>query len=1017
MAVNPYARENRQQLFADILRNAAGLPENALTLGTGLVAQAGTGLGTLAGMARQKLKGEKIDFDAASDTIGENAERFTFMPRSKGGQEFARGLGTVMEPIDRGMQAVGQKAADVTGSPAVGAAVYTGLNVLDPEMLAPAAAKIAALRGAQSVARRGAETAVPMGEALAGVPIGQRGAYTLEDLNAVEGDFGFRSPTLEAFGKLKKQEQRVPGRQMRQALVRSGAKPDELRWMGLDRILDTDEVLSAADVRLLAERNAPQMGFETKGGRPEPVVMPPEAKDVPRWQNPYAGKQTLREAMDEDGSLEDQVNEWVSNRVYEDSDLEYPETYTVYRGSGRYRDEIETFDNERDAERYIEQLKDDAVESETEYYLENIEEHFDEETLAEMDDNARQAWAERAAHDSVNDGDEYSVESVTDYDSEPLNYDSLRDYWEEQAHENASDFGDYAPSAEQQRREERRWYQQQGVDPDTLSWLSQRPSKPVPAYGDYTIGGTRSEGRDVLGGAGQNYGVTLANVLREGRFGRGTDPQAELAALDEMSQQGIAGPEGAIDPNRKLDPKLAARERERIQQREALPDIGQAREPFTQRGTTHYGENMLHVRETDRPAPEWGSVQTDAYGNPNPMRMIEEAQSDPYQRGRKIGFLDPENAQQLRLDTEARNAAFQNEALSGVTTALTEPAFDDYIQQIRNLPPSDRAPGEQHVINLLEQFQATDPTNFEARQQAAYELFNELYYRAPSASPLESRAVEIRDALGNLSRETESPFNKMVPEGPFMETEQYTKLALIDAVRRAVQQGQQYLAFSPGETHARRYGSESVQWATDPDNPVVRILTAKEYGNEGRGPIDERVRQLQANPTGFEDDEIARINLEDPEAAQRMKEVVDRRLSYGMHEYAKPDEQKMKRANMLLQKMGKEGSGDYTPREFGFKDVYDRRMMKALAEVLRAAGSKAEIRDIVGQFGRPTFETLNPDGTKDYTVATSKDEFDRLMAEANTEGSGVTYIPPRQKAIEIDPALAQAAKRGFMLPY
>jgi hypothetical protein len=122
-----------------------------LSLGTGLADLAGTGLGTLAGMGASKARGEPVDFGVASEGMQEG--KFTFAPRSEGGQEFGRGLATVMEPLERGMQAAGQKTADVTGSPAAGAAVYTALNVLDPEMLAPAAAKIAALRGASRVAR------------------------------------------------------------------------------------------------------------------------------------------------------------------------------------------------------------------------------------------------------------------------------------------------------------------------------------------------------------------------------------------------------------------------------------------------------------------------------------------------------------------------------------------------------------------------------------------------------------------------------------------------------------------------------------------------------------------------------------------------------------------------------------------------------------------------------------------------------------------------------------------------
>ena len=49
-------RGNRRQFASDLLRNAAGVPGAALSMGTGMVAQAGAGLGTLAGMTADALR-------------------------------------------------------------------------------------------------------------------------------------------------------------------------------------------------------------------------------------------------------------------------------------------------------------------------------------------------------------------------------------------------------------------------------------------------------------------------------------------------------------------------------------------------------------------------------------------------------------------------------------------------------------------------------------------------------------------------------------------------------------------------------------------------------------------------------------------------------------------------------------------------------------------------------------------------------------------------------------------------
>jgi hypothetical protein len=1007
----PWFNENRQQLLSDLLRNSrpSALVENAATLGSGLVAQAGTGLGVGAGMVAEALRGRKPDLGAAVEATQGGAEKFTYMPRTEGGQELLRGLGTVMEPLDRGMQAVGQKAADVTGSPAVGAAVYTGLNVLDPEMMLPAKGASAALRGAQGVAREAAKTAVPMSEALRNVPQGQRGAYSLEDLSAVEGDYGFKSPTLDAFAKLKKQEQRVPGKQLLKALQREGAKPDELKWAGLDRLLNTDEVVDAAQVRAIAERNVPQMGFETTGGRPEPIQPEAGAAPIPQYVDPYEGKPSLADAMDEDSRLSERVDEYISERVYEDDDLEYAETWTAYRGSGRHRESLGDFASESEADDAIQEARDAAAESEVEHYLENIDEYLTEEELAAMDDGEKQYWAEERARESADD-ETYSTDSEVDVESDPTNLDAIRDYWETEVHSNPADHGfegDYAPTQSVRERERRRWYEQQGVDPDTLARMV-RSTGQAPSYGEYTVGGNRGEGSGVLGGAGKNYGVTIANVLREGRFGRG------------QSASGESGIYGSMIDEKRMNPALANREAERSAAREALPDIEQARGNFAGRGT-HYGENVLHTRETDRPAPAWGTTQVDAFGNPNPMRMIEEVQSDPYQRGRKIGFLDPEKSQELRTDEAARVEAFQREALAGLPLALREPHFEQMFDTLRTKPFEDQTAQEQTVQPAMEHWQQMQETNAppEVQYEAAKDFWYRVYLVSPDGSPAELRAKEIHDSLENLPGMESSPFDKMIPEGPFMDTDQYTALGVRDALRRGIRQGQQYFAFTPGETHARRYGSESIQWGTSKTDPDVRQISTLSYGDPGKGPINERVRVLAEDANkAFDAGQATRsINLSHPHALENMQALVQENLDYGMHEYPDPHAQRAKRAEMLVKMLRENPSGEYTPREFGFADVYDRRVKKALQSALREAGSKAQIRDIEGQFGVPTFERVYEDGSRSYEVVTTKDDFDDFLKLSQDPASGVTYHPPTQYAIEADPALAQHAKRGFKYPY
>ena len=981
-AREPWFNENRQQLLSDLLRNSrpSALVENAATLGTGMVAQAGTGLGTLAGMAGSKLKGEPIDQQAAAEGVGENVERFTYMPRTEGGQELQRGLGEVLTPLDEGMQAVGTGAGKVAGrlgaSPkaqaAVSAGVYTGLNVLDPEMLAPGAATSAALRGASNIARRGAETAVPLSEALRGVPKGQRGAYTLEDLSAVEGNFEFKSPTLSAFDKLKPQEQgRVTGKQLGKALQREGAKKEELSWMGLDDIINSDEIVNAADVRRIAETNAPEFDYaSTRAGG--------------------SGSEL------DDDAISEKVNELVS----EDSDLEYP--IAVYQGTGRGRSHVETFDTQREADRHIRELQesyvDDNLEGETEFQLkENLGDAFDEEELAAMTDAEKQAWAEEQARESLKESaSEIEYETEPDYDAEATNYETLHNYWDAHVRNNPADYGiEGAPGS-------------------------------APSYGEYTIG---SKGRD----PDYNYTVNAGRLKGEERFGKGRDSSDTPGFLSPYMREDIPDPN---DPQRSLFettngqnvlvPRSKAYEIEalRRKRRDADPNSQQFRADVNK---SHYdelgGNQLFFTRETDRPAPPWGSVQSgigrvpdsglktpggdelpQSEGNSYPMRLVDEAQSDWLQAGRKTGWADPKGLEKIAAedageaatlaDETARLEGYQQQALGELPVALDDERIKGFIANMRREVATGADPPyyADRMESLLSRFDEMNRRNpgaypMEDRFNSALQLFGDIYNASPSGSPVEAYAGQIRDSLNRLPTLTESPVqNKPTPSAPMRETRQYTQLAMADALRRAVQEGQQYLAWTPGDVHLKRWGTDTFQYAALPENP--RQIRYSSF-DTSRDKIGNKtgLENLQATADELLDAENAStIDLDSPDIDQQLYNIVKNQLDYGMYEYRKPDMQRKKRAKQLKKdleaaskaaQMGERKAAHYSPRGFGYDLAYEPTA-EDITAVLRRAGVKGlpEIRDIP-----------NPDSPKPL------------------------------KGFEIDPEVAQAAKRGLLLPY
>lgn len=392
------------KFLLDTLRGMAAPGELAMTLGTSMVDMAGKGLGTMAGMARDRWQGREPDFAAASE--GVMPDQFTYQPRTPQAQALMGEVGKVMEPIERGMQWAGEKTTDVTGSPAAGAAVYTALNVVDPQMLVPAAAKAAALRGAQNIARSAKFEPVSS----AGIGGKQRGAWSPGDIADVEGDFTMRSTVEDALGKLKPQEQKAKGKQMLAVLKKYGAKEEELRWSGLNKILESDAPVTADEIRSHMAEFGPEIGTERYG------ASAPGAESKPTYDE-YQIEDKAREA------------------VYDSGELQYPYRVTV-DGESIGRDGYAT---KAEAEEALESWKEDMRESEAEYYKENISEYLSDEVLSAMDEAEIDEWAQDRANSLIDEN--YSYDIDVDYDAEPANFDDLYEYYLEEVRTDPESYG------------------------------------------------------------------------------------------------------------------------------------------------------------------------------------------------------------------------------------------------------------------------------------------------------------------------------------------------------------------------------------------------------------------------------------------------------------------------------------------------------------------------------------------------------------------------------------------------
>lgn len=94
-----------------------GIPEAAVSLGSGALAGPISGLAGIAGAAFPGPEGQGADW------VQKVQDAMTVQPRSKGGKMIVNALGYIPSKIAEGGNYLGEKSADISGSPAVGAEV------------------------------------------------------------------------------------------------------------------------------------------------------------------------------------------------------------------------------------------------------------------------------------------------------------------------------------------------------------------------------------------------------------------------------------------------------------------------------------------------------------------------------------------------------------------------------------------------------------------------------------------------------------------------------------------------------------------------------------------------------------------------------------------------------------------------------------------------------------------------------------------------------------------------------
>jgi hypothetical protein len=561
--------------------------------------------------------------------------------------------------------------------------------------------------------------------------------------------------------------------------------------------------------------------------------------------------------------------------------------------------------------------------------------------------------------------DNYSWDTSPDYDAEPTNYDDLYQYWQREVERRPQDYG-----------------------------LEGSGGGQAAKWSEYVI---ESPG----GGKGENYGETIMQLRREGRYGRGVpfDEYNTPANLDQMSPLQRARYEAL--KKAKQDPITQAASRE-------------------YQYTTHFPETnpLVYTRESDMPKPP-------GFETEGSMRVVEELQSDWGQQGRKKGVIDPEA---LRSTEAKRKERLQADSTSHVNQGLDLFARMTPEEQAAVAERRGYKTPEEMIAGMQETIQGGDLGQIISD---AENLANDVYFVTSS--------VEVEDAARRLRRSAErltgSDQPKGLPNAPFIgDAKKFSQLAMQQAIADAVRRGDQYVGVSPGYTHApERWGTEDLSWWETPvsalpgqEKPNLRTVAAQSgsYDKTRGEGWQEKIRALRRGEDvgSYNGPHVTSLDLNDPEVANQVEEIIRRDLSYEASQYADPEAFIKARAAKVLENMRKEPEGQYSPRAHGMNEFYDKIVPGVMEKILKEAGSSGSGRGVVRWAEAP--EGMPYAMVYDQTLGewrprelNSKSEIEQYRQLAAEQPDKYKFEPARMHVVEIDPELARAAKRGFRLPF
>jgi len=171
------------------------------------------------------------------------------------------------------------------------------------------------------------------------------------------------------------------------------------------------------------------------------------------------------------------------------------------------------------------------------------------------------------------------------------------------------------------------------------------------------------------------------------------------------------------------------------------------------------------------------------------------------------------------------------------------------------------------------------------------------------------------------------------PSAPFVtDTNSWVELGLKQAIRMAVEGGYDRIAWTHGQVHTDRWGTERIEWAKQKDGSFLVNAKSQHGGNAAGVDLEGEANARNLNPQ----------NSESVSSREELEVAIRPSLTEGQ------DAKKL--SEKLWARMEAESSGVSMPRKEGFEGFYD----KILPSVAKKVSKKLGGDGVVGEVGIDT---------------------------------------------------------------